>query len=128
LANGDVDDDRQLEDEDDPDDPIADDDGFAHQWKVKEENVEEWGRRPQVFSYAQLGESSLKGSKFSDELADGLEEDNQQVEDDNSDDIANEQYVQLSDESEGMGHAHPAPAWIAIKEMVDSKKSLDHLY
>lgn len=32
LANGDIDDDKELEDEDDPNDLIADDNGFVHQW------------------------------------------------------------------------------------------------
>jgi len=32
VANGDECEDKQLEDEDDPDDDIVDDNGFVHQW------------------------------------------------------------------------------------------------
>ena len=32
IANGNVDDDKELEDEDDVEDIICDDNGFVHQW------------------------------------------------------------------------------------------------
>lgn len=32
LANGDKADDKEIEDEDDPEDDIVDDNGFSHQW------------------------------------------------------------------------------------------------
>jgi hypothetical protein len=34
IANGDKDDDKEIEDEDDPRDMIVDDDGFVNQFKV----------------------------------------------------------------------------------------------
>jgi len=37
LANGDIDDDRELEDEDDPRDLIVDDNGFVGQGKIDPE-------------------------------------------------------------------------------------------
>jgi len=71
----------------------------------------------------------MKGSRFSDELADGTEEDNLKVEDDNDDDLANEQYVQLDDDSEeGYGSQHPSPSWNTIQSLVAQKKSMDYLY
>ena len=33
LANGDLDDDKEVEDEEDPEDIVADDDGFVRQWR-----------------------------------------------------------------------------------------------
>lgn len=36
LANGDKDDDKELENEDDPRDAIVDDNGFTHQWAQRE--------------------------------------------------------------------------------------------
>jgi len=44
LANGDLDDDRELEDEDDPRDFIADDDGFVNQFKVSDHAVRQYKR------------------------------------------------------------------------------------
>ena len=55
LANGDADDDKELEDEDDPADPIADDDGFVHQWKADIKKVQEYGRRKQIATWYQKG-------------------------------------------------------------------------
>jgi len=48
LANGDRDDNKELEDEEDLADPIADDNGFVHKWKLDPRAVKEWGRRKDV--------------------------------------------------------------------------------
>ena len=43
LANGDLDDDKELEDEDDPNDDIVDDNGFTDQWvNQKDKRLKEW--------------------------------------------------------------------------------------
>lgn len=42
IANGDADDDKELEDEDDPNDAIADDDGFVNQWKIDPAKLSDW--------------------------------------------------------------------------------------
>jgi hypothetical protein len=44
LSNGDRDDDKEVEDEDDPRDLIVDDNGFVNQHQVDKESVKEWGR------------------------------------------------------------------------------------
>jgi hypothetical protein len=44
LANGDIDDDRELEDEDDPRDMIVDDDGFVNQYKVSAHAIRQYAR------------------------------------------------------------------------------------
>jgi len=44
LANGDADEDKEIQDEDDPRDPIADDDGFVNQFKMDKGSVQEWNR------------------------------------------------------------------------------------
>jgi len=45
IANGDKDDDRELEDEDDPQDHIADDNGFVKTFKISGRKISEWERR-----------------------------------------------------------------------------------
>jgi len=134
LANGNVDDDKQIEDEDDPDDPIADDDGFVHQFKVKERDAAEWNRRPTLItSYVQL-DQDMKTNKFSDELANGFDEDDLGIEDPSENDVTNVSFLQLSDDVEvemGEGKAGkegPAPAWQGLAQMINQKKSLDSLY
>jgi hypothetical protein len=42
LANGDADDDREVDDEDDPRDAIVDDDGFVNQFKISPESLRQW--------------------------------------------------------------------------------------
>lgn len=127
LANGDKDDDKQIENEDDPDDPIADDEGFTNQFKVKERDLAEWNRRPTLItSYVQLdqnmkmGEPSLvelseNADRFSDEIADGVDDDDAEVEDPNENDVTNVSFLQLDDDvnmGEGKaGKEGPAPAW-----------------
>lgn len=44
MSNGDKDDDKEIEDEEDPRDPIVDDDGFVNQQKVNRKSVQEWNR------------------------------------------------------------------------------------
>jgi len=44
VANGDADEDKEIEDEDDPRDPIVDDDGFVNQFKQNKRSVSEWNR------------------------------------------------------------------------------------
>lgn len=106
LANGDADDDKELEDEDDPSDPIADDDGFMHQWKIQQSNIEEWARRPKLINFVQtdddvkptdLAQKNVK-AKFSDEIADGTAEDDLTTDDgDNEDYNVDENMVQVAD-------------------------------
>ena len=42
IANGDEDDDKELEDEDDPRDMIVNDDGFVNQWDIDMNKAREW--------------------------------------------------------------------------------------
>jgi hypothetical protein len=44
VANGDKDDDKEIQDEEDPRDPIVDDDGFVNQYKMNKGSVQEWNR------------------------------------------------------------------------------------
>jgi len=54
IANGDRDDDRELEDEDDPQDHIADDNGFSKTFKISGRKISEWERRQRM---AQVGKN-----------------------------------------------------------------------
>lgn len=102
IANGDKDDDKEVEDEDDLADPIVDDTGFQHKWKMDPRAVKEWGRRKnpkQNWSLVQQkGEDYSKpgtlpfkklwgpNRKYSDQLANGDRDDDKEVEDE--DDLA----------------------------------------
>jgi len=44
IANGNSADDKEIQDEEDPRDPIVDDDGFVNQYKMNKGSVEEWNR------------------------------------------------------------------------------------
>ena len=55
IANGDKDDDKEIQDEEDPRDPIVDDDGFVNQYKMNRESVKEWNRQG-VKQYGKLAE------------------------------------------------------------------------
>ena len=70
LATGDAADDKEIEDEDDPEDDIVDDNGFSHQW---------------LQTSAQLG-------KYSDELANGDSMDDRDIHEDEdmNDDVVDE--------------------------------------
>ena len=98
LANGDHDDDKELEDEDDPRDMIVDDDGFVNQFKVTDHQVRQWGREGvQGHKSLMQGEEpaedySKPGSKpfhklwgpevkYSDTLANGDHHDDKEIED-----------------------------------------------
>lgn len=94
LCDGDRADDRQLEDAGDPDDDIVDDDGFVNQW---------WDQRELTQIQARLNE------RPSDEVANGDESENKQLEDedDKNDDIVDDngfshQWVQTG--TEGKKH------------------------
>jgi len=71
LANGDADDDKELEDEDDPEDMICDDNGFVRQWPnaVQLENDDE---------DSPTWDASVK---YSDQLANGDKADDKELED-----------------------------------------------
>jgi len=60
VSNGDMDDDKELEDEDDPRDLIVNDDGFVNQHKIDPHSAAEWGRDPgfsvSLKNYAQVDE------------------------------------------------------------------------
>lgn len=45
IANGDKDDDKELEDSEDLDDDIVSDNGFVNKWKMNPEKLKEWGHR-----------------------------------------------------------------------------------
>jgi len=107
LANGDLDDDKEIEDEDDPDDPIADDDGFVNQFKIspaklgdyqwRAKMLRKWDKTNQNDSLVQAddddGEDYSKpgtkpfaktwgpGVKYSDQLANGDAADDKELED-----------------------------------------------
>ena len=69
LCDGDRDDDKELEDVNDPEDMITDDNGFVHQWLMTgQENMDEAEGKP-------------KKTKFSDELCDGDKDDDRELED-----------------------------------------------
>jgi hypothetical protein len=131
IANGDDDDDKELEDEDDPNDLIVDDNGFVGQWDLDASKVPQW---VQLDSEINMGnQKSMKTlqkvqvdekAKFSDELVDGEQEDDKEVSDliDNDDDEVDENLgleesslLQLYDSEfdgvHGRGFSNPGPAW-----------------
>ena len=77
VANGDKDDDRQLEDSGDPNDPIVDDTGFVRQWDSQMREKGKGARLPGEFKYIGLG------VRPSDEVANGDESENKELEDEN---------------------------------------------
>ena len=102
LANGDIDDDKELEDEDDPNDLIADDNGFVHQWLQTDSKI------------------NMGDQDGDDELIDlGL--DDEAPQEDN--------LLQLdSQESRGgKGEDQPSTAWQAILAQIDNKKGIEKL-
>jgi len=137
LANGKTLDDLELEDEDDPSDPIADDDGFVHQWKIDPAHIKEWGRRPQVVNFVQTSQDPIalpqekEKSHFSDELADGNDNDDIEVDDlnnDADDEVDENMMIQTGEEGFGIGRSDPAPGWGQIMAQVNSKQAADSLY
>ena len=62
LCDGDRDDDRELEDEEDPEDPIVEDRGFSHLW-------------------VQTKDQDDDTAKYSDQLANGDRDDDKEIED-----------------------------------------------
>jgi len=97
VANGDDADDKEIEDEDDPADPIVDDDGFVNQFKMNKGSTQEWGRRQNLADgddnedYSKPGTVPLAETwgptvPYSNQLANGDNADNKEIEDE--DDLA----------------------------------------
>jgi hypothetical protein len=114
VANGDADEDKEIQDEDDPRDPIADDDGFVNQFKMNKESVKEWNRdgvqrfapaKKAALAQGEDGEDYSKpgtvplaatwgpGVKYSDQVANGDKDDDKEIqdEDDPRDQIVNDE-------------------------------------
>ena len=138
LANGDADDDKEIEDEDDPRDMICDDDGFVNQFKMTDHQVRQWAREGvqghksllQLSSNIDLGEG-----RFSEEIADGSVDDDKELIDinDKEDDLVDENMIQLdsslqqrqNDGVHGRGYFNPGPAWQTILSQGEAKHSVD---
>lgn len=114
LANGNLDDDRELEDEDDPNDDIVDDNGFTNQFvREDDDRLREWNAietSDQVSAPAE--KKDVKGVtmlpqvriQYHDELANGDNADDKQlvdINDQNDDDVDENGYVLLNEASEG---------------------------
>lgn len=94
LSNGDVDDDKEVEDEDDPRDHIVDDNGFVNQtpravsaeWSTKLQTKDEGN------NYEESPPTWGADVKYSDQLANGDKDDDKQVEDEDdvNDDITDD--------------------------------------
>jgi len=87
VANGDRDEDKELEDEDDPNDVIADDNGFVNQFKGKGGNFVGTNADMRIRHRARF-----PFEKPSDEVANGDRDEDRQVEDedDPNDDIVDD--------------------------------------
>lgn len=89
IANGDKDDDKELQDEGDPKDDIVDDNGFVRQWDSQQRSLGPGGKKLKgEYKYLQLNELELP----SDEVANGDSSENKQLEDedDSQDDIVDD--------------------------------------
>lgn len=141
IANGDVDDDKEIEDEDDPNDIIVDDNGFVNQWEIDHSKAAQW---VQLDSDIHLNEAESKRSKnrFSEELVDGSTEDNKELTDlnDQNDEDVDENMIleddsllqlnenEAEDKIHGRGFANPGPAWSQIMAQVSSNQSINHIF
>jgi hypothetical protein len=86
LANGDRSDDKQIEDQDDPEDDITDDNGFVNSFKRPGDIAQV--RRSSRFNLSQMRNRDI----YSNELANGDKSDDKQIEDqdDPEDDITDD--------------------------------------
>ena len=87
VANGDKDDDKELQDEGDPKDDIVDDNGFVRQWDSQQRSLGPGGKKLKgEYKYLQLNELP------SNEVANGDSSENKQLEDedDANDDIVDD--------------------------------------
>ena len=89
VANGDRDEDRQLEDEEDPDDDIVDDNGFVNASKNNRELMQTQGVLDGPFVMPSFAGSIHGVPLYSDELANGDSADDRDIhnEDDMNDDV-----------------------------------------
>ena len=84
LANGDVDDDKELEDEDDPNDDIVDDNGFVNQYVDKQDHrLKEWVQLPE--------DSNMLAEEDNEEDEDEDEDMDDEKEDEGDDDSESEE-------------------------------------
>jgi len=127
IANGDDDDDKELEDEDDPRDIIVNDDGFVNQWDIDSSKASQWTAL-QLDQDIKIGNEKASLNKFSEELVDGSADDDKDLVDinDKEDDEVDENLdlehsdvnlLQLEDNVDrvhGRGFANPGPAWTQI--------------
>jgi len=143
IANGDEDDDKELEDEDDPRDMIVNDDGFVNQWDIDMNKAREWKllQTGQDIKIDNNLEKDAEKDKFSDELVDGNPDDDKILSDidDKEDDEVDENLdmnapnksslLQIDDNDgvHGRGFANPGPAWTQIMAQIASKQSVDKL-
>lgn len=70
IANGDADDDKELEDSEDPDDDIVTDNGFVNHWKINPEKLKEYARRHPQHKTGSRAQKSTKPHKHT-QLAKG---------------------------------------------------------
>ena len=86
VANGDKSEDKQLEDQDDPDDDIVDNNGFVNSFKRAGDIAQV--RRSSRFNLSQMRNRDI----YSNELANGDKSDDKQIEDqdDPEDDITDD--------------------------------------
>jgi len=135
IANGDADDDKEIEDEDDPNDIIVDDNGFVNQFDLDGSKVTQWVQLDSDI-HTDDPRNVLTQTRFSDELVDGNEDDDREISDinDQSDEEVDENvtlqensFVQLgeADNMQGRGHSDPSPSWSQIMAQVSAKNSVD---
>jgi hypothetical protein len=93
LANGDDADDKELEDEDDPNDLIVDDNGFVNAFDIDEDKAAQWvqldsdinvGKTRKTLKLVQANNN--QEARFSDELVDGDQDDDDEIADLNDQD------------------------------------------
>jgi hypothetical protein len=136
IANGDHDDDKEIEDEDDPNDIIVDDDGFVNQFVDHgDRRLHEWVQLDSTVNAPADNKTEVKGVtmlpqvkiQFHDELSNGdLADDKELVDinDQNDEDVDENGYVLLNEKTSGRWarFQHSRPADKSMIQLSDSRQ------
>ena len=135
IANGDFDDDKEIEDEDDPNDDIVDDNGFVNQFvEGDDRRLREWSdvqissdiKKPEAKGVTMLPQVKIQ---YHDELANGDQADDKElvdINDQNDDDVDENGYVLLNEKSSGRWarFQHNRPSENSLIQLSDSRQGM----
>lgn len=132
IANGDFDDDKEVEDEDDPNDDIVDDNGFVNQFVGSDDDrLREWSNvqitsdvKPSTKGVTMLPQVKIQ---YHDELSNGDQADDKElvdINDQNDDDVDENGYVLLNEKTGGRWarFQHQRPSDNNLIQLSDSRQ------